>query len=213
VVGRRPLLVVAFVPDPSSLSSPGGNQPVLAASSRITRCWPPVSSGLTPPGRAGWQSPPTATRDPGHHPCGVNGVHLGRTGGSEMSCTRRGDLFPQVGWSRIPRRCRRCLHNHCGLAVSSRALPHHSGSDSAGHRQAAMIPSGRRQRRGIRDEGDHKQRPPPNRQTPPHPPLQSARRRRRLFTMVLSFRHPTQPPAASEAQPRTTELRHPANPS
>ena len=65
VVCRRLLLVVAFVLDPSSLSSPGGNQPVLAVSSRITRCCGPAPSGLTPPGRAGWQSPPTATRDPG----------------------------------------------------------------------------------------------------------------------------------------------------
>ena len=63
VVCWRPLLVVAFVPDPSSLSSPGGNQPVLAVSSRITRCCGPAPSGRTPPGRAGCAS--TADSDEG----------------------------------------------------------------------------------------------------------------------------------------------------
>src|SRR6185312_14266522 len=59
-------------------------------SSRIARCWPPVSSGWTPPARPAWLRPPTATRDPGHHPCGVDGVHLARTGGGELACTRPG---------------------------------------------------------------------------------------------------------------------------
>ncbi|MEZ0114381.1 hypothetical protein ABH920_008415 [Catenulispora sp. EB89] len=55
-VGRR-------VPDPSSLTSPGGNHPGLAVSSRITRCCGPVSSGRTPPVQAGCAS--TADSDEG----------------------------------------------------------------------------------------------------------------------------------------------------
>ena len=39
-------------------------------------CWPAETPGLTPPARPAWLRPPTATRDPGQHPCGVNRVHF-----------------------------------------------------------------------------------------------------------------------------------------
>ena len=39
-------------------------------------CWPAETLGVTPPARPAWLRPPTATRDPGQHPCGVNGVHF-----------------------------------------------------------------------------------------------------------------------------------------
>ena len=48
---------------------PGGVQP-------DHTCWPAETLGLTPPARPAWLRPPTATRDPGHHPCGVNRVHF-----------------------------------------------------------------------------------------------------------------------------------------
>ena len=55
----------------------------------------------------------------------------------------------------------------------------------------------RRQRRGIRDKGDHKQHRQQTTRPRPIPPLQSARRRHRLFTMGLTFRRAhTRPPAA-----------------
>jgi len=96
-------------------------------------CWPAETPGLTPPARPAWLRPPTATRDPGQHPCGVNRVHF-------ATHTRRQDThigwrrdtlkvrgsFPQAGLSRIPRRCRRCLHNQPGWPVSSRTKPDHS---------------------------------------------------------------------------------------
>ena len=106
-VGRRLLLVVAFVPDPSSLSSPGGNQPVLAVSSRITRCCGPAPSGLTPPGRAGWQSPPTATRDPGQPHLWEEVPRL-MPANSPPPVRHEVDPVHTTGvLSRIPRRCRR----------------------------------------------------------------------------------------------------------
>ena len=116
-----------------------------------------------------------------------------------MSVARRGDLFPQVGWSRVPRRCRRALPTSPAWRCPAGRSRTTAACDPAGHRQDGMVPSGRRQRRGIRDEGDHKQRPPPVSANRPRPPLQSARRRHRLFTMGLTFQAPTRPPAASAA--------------
>jgi len=107
VVRRRPLLVVAFVPDPSSLSSPGGNQPVLAVSSRITaavvrhRPAGHRQDGLVV------QAPPTATRDPGP-PHLWEGFPAPRARHLAAACAHQVDPVHTTGVvSRIPRRCRR----------------------------------------------------------------------------------------------------------
>jgi len=155
VVCRRLLLVVAFVLDPSSLSSPGGNQPVLAVSSRITRCCGPAPSGLTPPGRAGWQSPPTATRDPGPHPCGVDGSTWCAQAAVTWRAPERGNTSHRWGCPGFLV----AVGGACTIIADWRCPAGRFGTtaacDSAGHRQSAMIPSGRRQRRGTRDKGDH----------------------------------------------------------
>jgi len=107
VVGRRSLLVVAFVPDPSSLSSPGGNHPVLAVSSRITRCCGAAPSGWTPPGRAGCAS--TADSDEGSGttpPVGRIPTPSGSHGHRRVRVPS-GPRPHHRGGVRIPRRCRR----------------------------------------------------------------------------------------------------------
>jgi len=43
------------------------------------------------------------------HPRWAQEHHGVRFHAVTMSVARRGDLFPQVGWSRVPRRCRRAL--------------------------------------------------------------------------------------------------------
>jgi len=107
VVWWRLLLVVAFVPGPSSLSSPGGNHPGLAVSSRIARCCGRSSFGWTPPVRDGWQSPPTATRDPGQ-PHLWEGFPRLMPAKSRPHVCREVDPVHTTGVvSRIPRRCRR----------------------------------------------------------------------------------------------------------
>jgi len=131
VVGRRLLLVVAFVPDPSSLSSPGGNQPVLAVSSRITRCCGPAPSGRTPPGRAGCASTadsdegsgttPPVGRIPAPHACELTAACASRSG--PRSHHRGGVLDPSslsAGEAKL-----------AGPVVSSRAFPHPSRCDPA----------------------------------------------------------------------------------
>ena len=80
VVGRRPLLVVAFVPDPSSLSSPGGNHRGLAVSSRITCCCGAETPGRTPPVRNDCASTADSDEGSGTTP------PVGR--GSRASCLR-----------------------------------------------------------------------------------------------------------------------------
>src|SRR6185437_15143682 len=59
-------------------------------------CWGAETLGLTPPARPAWLRPPTATRDPGQHPCGVDGVHFATTRGGEVVCMRLGN--PSHRW-------------------------------------------------------------------------------------------------------------------
>src|SRR6185312_1837766 len=142
VVWWRSLLVVAFVPDPSSLSSPGGNHRGLAVSSRITRCCGAETPGRTPPVRndcastadsdEGSGTTPPVGRGPAPHACELTAACASRSGPRPHH--RGGVPDPSslsAGVAKL-----------AGPVVSSRAFPQASRCDPAGHHRTGLLPLG-----------------------------------------------------------------------
>ncbi|MEY9907411.1 hypothetical protein ABIA35_003640 [Catenulispora sp. MAP12-49] len=105
VVGRRLLLVVAFVPDSPPLRRPEGTIPAWAVSSRITRCCGCASSGWTPPSPGWLCKHRRSDGESGTTPTCGNGSGTPRQSCHRRVCEPSGPRpHHRRGLSRIPRR-------------------------------------------------------------------------------------------------------------
>ena len=94
-----------------------------------------------------------------------------------------------------------------GPVVSSRTKPDHSSCDAAGHHRTGLLPSG-----DDSDEGSGTKATTSSDRRQTARPGPTPRCRAPAGGPALDLRRPPNA-AASAPQPRTTELRHPANPS
>gem|GEM_PF-2378033 len=150
------------------------------------------------PGRAGWQSPPTATRDPGPPHLWEGSPSLVHDD-SPPRVRREVDPVHTTGVvSRIPRRCRRAKPSWPGRWCPAERFRRPAGVIRLDTTGPACFPQATT---ATRDPG--RRRPQAaaaaQQRDPAPPPVAEARRRHRLFTMGLTFQAPTRPPAASAA--------------
>ncbi|MEY9908338.1 hypothetical protein ABIA35_004571 [Catenulispora sp. MAP12-49] len=79
-------------------SSPGGNHPGLGGVKPDHCCWPPVSSGWTPPSPGWLCKHRRSDGESGTTPvCGVDGVHPVRHSGGQAVCARGAGTLPTGG--------------------------------------------------------------------------------------------------------------------
>ena len=168
-----------LVPDPSSLSSPEGSRPVrwCQAASLLLGCG---NARLDTTGPTSLAAPADSDEGSGTTPLWCEQGPL-RDAHAAAGCAHRvvtgqvqgAGILPTGGVVPDPPSLSAVLAQPARLAgvqpdetrPQQRVIRLDTG-------QTGWFRSRRRQRRGIRDRRDHKQRPPPGHATPPRPPLQ-----------------------------------------